>query len=192
MKNAKILINRRLAVLLGMGISAIHCAAGMLTLQFGQLKQITSYRGTVKQIGEWALHVQCMWQVEQSGNILVNQEGLHTDEDTHRTMGILNGLFIDSVRAIVERVQTEDFGRIKISLTDGLTLVVTPNSDGQDEDWRFFAPGKEEAHFVIEAGKIDPDSLPSADAPNEKRPWWKWWSINRRNPRALLRQRSDG
>ncbi|MGF7192302.1 hypothetical protein JOE11_005380 [Robbsia andropogonis] len=158
MKNAKILISQRLAVLLGMEISAIHCAAGMLTLQFGQIRQIKNHRGTVKQVGEWALHVQCMWQVEQWGNVLADQEGLNTDDDTRRTMVILNGLFIDPVHAIVQRVQAEDFGGIQINLPDDLTLVVKPNSDGQDEDWRFFAPGKEEEHFVIVGGKIDPDS----------------------------------
>ena len=41
----------------------------------------------------------------------------------------------------------------------GLSLVVTPIGTADEEDWRLFAPGIDGPHFVIEGGRIAPDSL---------------------------------
>ncbi|CAN0628481.1 protein of unknown function [Burkholderia multivorans] len=40
-----------------------------------------------------------------------------------------------------------------------MRIVITSNGVADEEDWRFFAPGVDAAHFVIEGGRIDPDSL---------------------------------
>ncbi|WP_179403338.1 hypothetical protein [Burkholderia guangdongensis] len=168
MTDTKTVITQHLAVLLGLELSGINHAADMLTLQFGQLRQITTRRGTVKQVGAWALHVQCGWRVEQSGRIVASQDDLGTDDAARRTTERLDGLLVDPIPAVVERVQANASGGIWIDLSHDRRLVVTPNDVAEDEDWRFFAPDSDGPHFVIEGGKIDPDSLPSSGASDEK------------------------
>ncbi|CAG9242880.1 hypothetical protein BDI4_1200001 [Burkholderia diffusa] len=38
-------------------------------------------------------------------------------------------------------------------------LVVIPDGIDDDEDWRFFAPGAEMPHLVIEAGAVAAESF---------------------------------
>lgn len=173
MTDTKTIIIQRLAVLLGQELSGINHAADMLTLQFGELRQITTRRGTVKKVGAWALHIQCGWHVEQSGHLVANQDDLRTDEAARRTIERLDGMLVSPAPAVVERVQANASGCVWIDLSHDRRLVVTPEGVADEEDWRFFAPGGDGPHFVIEGGKIDPDSLPRSGASDEKKPWWK-------------------
>jgi len=176
MTDTKTIITQRLAVLLGLELSGINHAADMLTLQFGQLRQITTRRGTVKQVGAWTLHVQCGWRVEQSGHLVASRDDLRTDDVARRTTERLDRLLVNPSPAVVERVQADASGGVRIDLSLDRGLVITPDGIAEDEDWRFFAPGNDGPHFVIEGGKIDPDSVPSSGASDEKKPWWKRWS----------------
>jgi hypothetical protein len=108
----------------------------------------------------WALHVQCDWSVEQAGRIVASRADLRgTDEDTNRTTESLHRLLVNPVPAVVEKVSPGDAGGVSLDLSNGVTIVVEPELVEGDEDWRFFAPGTDGRHFVIEAGRIDPDSL---------------------------------
>ncbi|WP_231337437.1 hypothetical protein [Paraburkholderia sprentiae] len=46
-----------------------------------------------------------------------------------------------------------------VSLSRGFRLVVTPDRIEGAEDWRFFAPGVDAAHFVIKGGAVAPESF---------------------------------
>lgn len=153
-------ITHRLSVLSGLDVSGVSHAADMLTVHFGPLKQYRTRRGTLLEGGKWALHVQCSWRVERAGSVFANQADLHgTNEDANRTTERLNGLLVSPVPAVVESVSADDAGGVRINLSRDLRIVVTADGVEGDEDWRFFAPGSDGRHFVIEGGKIDPDSL---------------------------------
>lgn len=176
MTDTKAEIIRRLSVLIGLEVSAVSHAADMLTMHFGQLKQYRTRRGTLLEGGAWALHIQCNWHIEQSGSVLASQDDLRTDDAANHTAERLNGLLVSSAPAVVERVQADATGHVWLDLSQSLRLVITPDGIAGDEDWRFFAPGTDGRHFVIEGGKIEPASLPSSGASEEKKPWWKRWS----------------
>ncbi|CAN0625051.1 conserved protein of unknown function [Burkholderia multivorans] len=160
MANVKELIARRLAVLVGLDVSAINHAADLLTIQFGPLRHATTRRGTVKQVGAWALHVQCNWQIERAGDIVATQDDLcGPDDKAHRAAERLDELFVKQGPTTVESVRGSESGGVWIALSAGMRIVITPNGVVDEEDWRFFAPGVDAAHFVIEGGRPDPDSL---------------------------------
>ncbi|WP_413187456.1 hypothetical protein [Paraburkholderia sacchari] len=69
-------IERRLSVLDGLELSRVHHAADMLTLSFGPLRQVKNFKGMVKAVGQWALHVQCSWELEQEGSPVAAREDL--------------------------------------------------------------------------------------------------------------------
>ena len=151
---------QRLCVLVGLNVSGIGHAADMLTMHFGPLKQYRTRRGTLLEVGAWALHIQCRWYVERGGEIFANHADFQgTDEETNRTTERLNELLVAPIPAVVENVWSSATGDVEIILSRGLRIVVTSDGVTGDEDWRFFAPDSDERHFVIEGGKIDPDSL---------------------------------
>jgi hypothetical protein len=153
-------IANRLSVLVGLDVSGVSRAADMLTMHFGPLKQYTTRRGTVLEGGAWALHVQCCWHIDRSDAILANQDDLRgSDEAAMSTTERLTELLVVPNPAVVESVVADATGSLKIALSGKLRLVVTPDGIPEDEDWRFFAPGTDARHFVIEGGKIEPHSL---------------------------------
>jgi hypothetical protein len=154
MTNTKEQIARHLSVLVGLDISGVNHAADMLTLQFGPLRQMVNRKGTVKQVGTWALHVQCRWQIERAGEILATQFDLRgSDDDANRAVGRIYDLLVTSGPTHVENVLANESGGVCLSLSIGLRIAVTPGRV-TEEDWRLFSPGSDAKHFVIEGGTV--------------------------------------
>ncbi|MFL6705087.1 MAG: hypothetical protein ACJ8I3_22660 [Paraburkholderia graminis] len=153
-------IERHLSALRGLNVSGISHAANMLTMQFGSLRQVTNFKGAVKQVGEWALHIQCNWQIERTGEIIATQNALSgTDEEAHRAAEQLDELLVKHGLTIVEDVLANKSGGVILSMSEGLRVTITPAGIPDEEDWRFFSPAPDAKHFVIEGGKIDPYSF---------------------------------
>ncbi|WP_322104967.1 hypothetical protein [Paraburkholderia sp. J41] len=153
-------IEQRLSVLIGLDLSAAGRAADMLTLQFGPLREMTTKRGTVKRVGAWALHVQCDWKIERANEIFADASDFTvSDEGTRATLERIRGLIADGGPLTVERVVVGDSGNVSISMPRRLCLTIVTDAAPDDEDWRFFEPGSDRKHFVIQGGKVEPWSL---------------------------------
>lgn len=160
MLNAKHEITQHLSVVIGLAVSGINHAADMLTLQFGELRMVTTRRGTVKHIGAWALHIQCGWHIERAGAIVATGVDFRkADDETVRATERIRDLLVTSGPITVESVLAGDFGDLCISMSRDTRLVIKSDRVAGDEDWRFFSPGSDGKHFVIEGGMIDPHSL---------------------------------
>jgi hypothetical protein len=71
----------------------------------------------------------------------------------------ISTLLVASVPATVEDVQASASGGVSLVMSKGLHIVITPDGIADEEDWRFFSPGSDGKHFVIEGGAVDPYSL---------------------------------
>ncbi|WP_175976717.1 hypothetical protein [Burkholderia sp. BCC1047] len=153
-------ITRHLAVLEGLDVGGINRAADMLTIQFGPMRQTTTRKGTVKWVGAWALHIQCDWKIHRENDIVATRDDLSgSDDEADRTIEHLDALLIRHGPMMVERARGDESGHAWITLSSGLSLTITPTGIAHEEDWRLFAPGVDAPHFVIEGGRIDPESL---------------------------------
>lgn len=153
-------IEQRLSVLIGLDLSGAGRAADMLTLQFGPIREMTTKRGTVKHVGAWALHIQCAWKIECADEVFAGSPDFAvSDEATRAALERIRGLIADNGPLIVERVMVGDNGGVSISMSRQLRLSIVTDAAPDEEDWRFFEPGSEGNHFVIQGGKVDPGSL---------------------------------
>jgi hypothetical protein len=153
-------IEQRLSALVGLDLSGVGYAADMLTLQFGPLRKAPSRRGTVRHIGLWALHIQCDWRLEQDGHVLASYPDFAISEDSIRvTAHRIRDWLVSSGATKVQSVAVDENAGVELVLSRGFHIFITPDGAEDDEDWRFFAPGVDAAHFVIEGGKIQPGSL---------------------------------
>ncbi|SMG58663.1 hypothetical protein [Paraburkholderia susongensis] len=152
-------IMQRLAVLVGLDVSWVSHAGDMLTMQFGLQRRYT-LRGREREDGAWALHVQCAWQIEWKGDTVATREDLRgPDEKAHDTVRRLHEILVGQGPIKVEDVSADDAGGIAVSFSREYRLVVVPDGVEEDEDWRFFAPGVDAVHFVIEGGTVAPESF---------------------------------
>lgn len=133
----------RLEELVGMPLSGIHLAAGMLSLSLGPLRTITDRRGQPRQVGTLALHIQSPWRVSRNGAVVLSQQDapMHTDDATAPLLG-----------ACVSRVSHTGDGALTIELAGALQIEVlpSPGDDAPDlEWWRLFRPYDGAAHRVF-------------------------------------------
>jgi hypothetical protein len=148
-------IEGRLSVLRGLELSGVNRAADMLTLGFGSLRPVTNSKGVVKYVGAWALHVQCVWRLEKAGHVLATDDDLRGDDEKAReTAHRLQRLLLEHDLPTVDAVAVNEAGGVVLSLSGELCLTVVPDATEGEEDWRFFAPGVDAAHLVIEGGEI--------------------------------------
>lgn len=159
MTDTKAEITKRLAVLVGLEVSWVSHAGDMLTMQFGPQRRYT-HRGREREDGAWALHVQCDWQIKREGFTVATREDLRgSDEKAHDTATRLHELLAGQSPIRFESLSAYDAGGMVVLFSRGYRLAVVPDGIEDDEDWRFFAPGIDTAHFVIEGGKVATESF---------------------------------
>lgn len=159
-------IERATSVLTGKVLWRCLRAADMATFDFGERTTISASRGGTREVGEYALHVQCAWRVTTQDRVIVGNRDLYYpadysegkevspsfdyEKDYNRRDKLLTSLFENGTREFVVReVHVGTAGRIHILLTEGLALELFPNDSLTDEHWRLFEPGKEDRHFVV-------------------------------------------
>jgi len=164
----------KLQQLIGLKLSRMALAADMRTLQFGH----TEARAGGCVVGEYGLHVQCPWRLEDDTRIVTGNDDLYVpyeqNEQLTESFGwekggslqervlrdLLKGYdpetrqIVNSTNLLtVNAVQTDSAGGFCLSLSGGYRFLVFPNGTRR-EAWRLFKPTKDgakssERHFVV-------------------------------------------
>jgi len=156
MSDIREVITQRLSVLVGLKVCGVNRAADMLTVQFGRRIKVRNYRGEWREVGEWALHVQCDWKLSfaGAGNSLVSRSDFSgTDEAIIQAAHKAGDILISGGPTVVQGVSGDAAGGLLIELSRNLELVVISDNLPGNEDWRFFSHGSDD-HLVIECGKV--------------------------------------
>lgn len=143
-------------------------AADLMWLAFGQRQIIKDFRGKPREVGEYALHVQCAWRFVQDEKVVVGNRDLYyprgykdpKDEipkgfnwdvqGTNRCDEVLAELFAGGTNQfVVERVEVRQAGELALILERDLTMQIFPNDSLDGEHWRLFRPGSDEPHSIF-------------------------------------------
>jgi hypothetical protein len=159
-------IQRATNVLVGKPLWRCLRAADMAMFDFGNRKKVPGLRGEWKEVGDFALHVQCAWRLTRQDRVIVGSTDLYYpasyqeddqvpsdfdwDEEPNLRDKRLVSLFEGGTREfMVEKVQPGLAGSLYISLHDGLSLELFPEHSLRKEHWRLFVPSTEQRHFVV-------------------------------------------
>jgi hypothetical protein len=165
-------VMHKLSSVLSLPLAIARDAGNMKNFQFGKIRPHPSGKGTV---GDFALHVQCPWRLVTNEGILTGSadysepavEGEEVNLDDRRSGNLqrkrlreifgtydaeTRSLINEADTLIVTAVHTDRFGGLDIELSGGFRLQVFPNGS-RGENWRFFSPGNDEDHFVVEGGQ---------------------------------------
>ena len=144
--------------LLGLSISDIKFAEAMPMLAFGELKTVTfGKRGRTKQVGAYALHIECPWRLTREQSILVGSDDFFVQlaEGTHRNLlGLRVRAFLElgeSERTVIN-TETEPLGGFKLFLGSNMVFEVLPMISSNESLWRLFEPGNDDNPFVAVKG----------------------------------------
>ena len=158
-------VEQALTPLLGLPLRTFGRAAGLLWMHFGQMRRIPSHRGGTKQVGDWALHVQCAWrlcrqeQIEMASlDYYYNFKGdwlEDWDKPGNSRFDVIATALMTRWQwhpLLVQLLTTDEVGGFSLYLTEGYRLDVYPNHSGGQafgEYWRLFEPGTNHEHFVM-------------------------------------------
>jgi hypothetical protein len=165
-------MNSILLELVGKPLWTCRRAADMATFQFGRRIQVRAHDGRSKEVGEYALHVQCDWRVVKRNAILVGSRDLYYpagyvgggdipvqfnwDRDANRRDELLRALFADETKSFtVRKVVVGNAGACLIELEDDISLEIFPDDSSEDEHWRVFATQDSTKEIVIGGSRGD-------------------------------------
>ena len=179
---------QHLNLLIGLPLCIARRAGDMLVLHFGTIRDVITIRkrdgkerkGTV---GDFALHVQCAWRIEDANRIVTAISDLYYSAETGEHFNYLPNGEIENENKenlrdkkigdllqgydpetrsytnatkllVVEAVDADKFGGAAISLSGGYRFVIFPASSN-GEYWRLFQPATNEKHFVVKGSKSE-------------------------------------
>ena len=158
-----------LAPLQGLVVWGFARAADMLTFQLGEPRVNTSPMGRLREVGEYALHVQCPWRMTEDTRLIVGSGDLFTpampDADRTTFKWDVAGAnwwdyqlreFMSKHAPIrVESIAGDPFGGFRLICSAGVAFEVFPNTSAVPHDdseyWRLLQPGESTKHFVVGA-----------------------------------------
>lgn len=157
-----------LAPLVGIALWDAGRAADLIWFALGPRKTVQGFRGKPKEVGEYALHVQCAWRFVQSEKVLAGNRDLYYPrgyknqreefpkefnwdvQGANRCDEMLATLFAGGAKQyVVQRIEVGQAGEFALLLERGLTLQIFPNDSLEGEHWRIFRPGSGERHSVF-------------------------------------------
>jgi hypothetical protein len=149
-------------------------AADMEMFQFGD-RVTQEFRGDVRTVGEWALHLIGGWRIVARGRVLVGSRdywiparGVSDDDfNPHSVGGSRRDELMKQFIAHGERVHraesatVSEAGDLRLVFADGCVLetltdlgFVEPADDETNECWRLFQPATELPHLVVRPGGV--------------------------------------
>ena len=158
-------IQEALDALIGQPLWASGRAADLEWFEFGSRVTVKDSRGETKQVGEYALHLQCAWRIRCNGKVVVASRDLYyPPEETeerpadfnwdvqggNRRDRLVSALFQhESRKFLVHKVEAGEAGSCTIFFEDDYALEVFPDDSLSGEHWRLFKPYTEAPHFVV-------------------------------------------
>lgn len=168
-------IQEALAVLVGQPLWSSGRAADLEWFEFGGRRTVKDSRGKEREVGDYALHVQCAWRIRCGDKVVVASRDLYyPPEETaeeidtrpenfnwdvqggNRRDKRITELFQNETREFsVQKVEAGEAGAFTIILDQGYALDVFPDDSQSGEHWRLFKPYRGERHFVVSGNGIE-------------------------------------
>lgn len=159
----------RLELLVGSILRQAGRAGDLFWLQFGTISTILR-NGREKKIAQFALNIQCTWRIAKGSKILVASKDKYKPSKLYQGvienfnwdifgMNSLDEKLHDHINSssselIVEAVEADHYGGIKIIFSNDYYLEVFPDESTEEEFWRLIL-GEEKVHFIVTGNGIE-------------------------------------
>lgn len=155
-------IREWLQKLVGLSAWKATFAASTLCMQFGSKREVTARSGKTVLVGEFALHVQELWRLSTTDEILVGATDHHCHEERDNTAEI--GPLVQAALSREPRVLAVEYvraGAFALALEGDLYFEVVPASrapaekNGFDEFWRMLSSDIDGPHFIVTPNGVE-------------------------------------
>lgn len=152
--------------MVGLPLWASGRAANMQWFQFGARRSRTDRRGVTREIGTYALHVECAWRVVGPEGVVVGAADVDYDvegalleirESAERSTRLDARLkrLLDSEELRVIKIDVSDLTFVKITLSAGHVLELVPMDSLPSEQWRLLKNVEPAHHWVVSGAEVE-------------------------------------
>jgi hypothetical protein len=138
-------IDAAIAPLIGLPLWASNRAADLQSFQFGARHLVTSRfvkKGTLREVGTYALHLQCDWSITSPAGPIVGLGMSFNDRDSAVDAWLHDREFL------VEGARSNPRGDLRLKLAEGFILEASTGAADR-EWWRLLQPHNDVPHFVV-------------------------------------------
>jgi hypothetical protein len=160
-------IENALSTLHTLPLNGLGRASNIVWFTFGAIRNVRDYKGVIREVSKYSLHVQCNWKLILGNTILLASTDIYTpktglsgeDEfafDKHgctRFDEISPLINLDSRH--VTSSKANELGDILLVFDDSFELQVFIDRSSSNEQWRLFAAYSNEKHFVMTGEGIE-------------------------------------
>ena len=161
-------------VLIGLPLWNAGRSADLEWFDFGsKLTEVPTQNGGTTVVGEFVLDTECAWHIGgPNGIVVASRDRFYpAGDDPYKD---LNGFEWDKQGAnrcdermnrlleerrdsplIVESIEANNWGGIRLILSEGYILEIFPDDSLDSEYWRFFEPSSRNKHVVVTAHGIE-------------------------------------
>lgn len=165
-------VEKALGALIGLPLWSSGRASSLQWFQFGERTSVISAKGIAKQVGTYALHVQCAWRLAGGSIIAASSDRYYPAGDPFKETLSSFDWDIPGANRCDERIETffseantelltvkqtfaDVFGGFRLLLGTEYVLEVFPDSSVAMEHWRLFRPNRPDTHFVVVGSRIE-------------------------------------
>lgn len=152
-------IERELQKLVGLRAWGPGLAAGMLTVSFGNRYPDTTRSGKEREVGDYALHIQCAWRLVRGSAVVIGFTDYLAAEGQEGANEVWDRLKQEfSTSPIVKKLSHARAGAFSFTLESDLHLEAFPSlsaTNVDEESWRIFTPKSLVSHFVVTPSGIE-------------------------------------
>jgi len=159
--NLSDIIESKLSIINNLPVRYIGRACNMVWIGFGE--DITTKNH--KNVAKYALHLQCDFRIIDSEKIILGSSDIYepnsiTEWTENFNWDISGANLYDEIaktisgiykteQIIVTKISADNYGDIKIEISNGYIIEIFLSSSSKEECWRFFESGNNDSHFVI-------------------------------------------
>jgi len=168
-------IEYALQPLIGQPLLYAGRADSLMWFHFGRRRTVPIRDGKTKEVGDYALHIQCTWRLRDPNHIIVasvdryfpaDEEIQEGDEpfdwdraDVNRGDKRMSDFLAayTNTPLVVTDTKADNLGGIQLTLGNIYTLDVFPDNSLPGEYWRLFHPGESygNPHFIVTGTGLD-------------------------------------
>lgn len=170
----------KLENLLGLPWWSLGRAGDLQWFHFGARKTLQSWSGPVREVGDYALHVQAPWRICSEGKVVLGSHDLSFPPGTSRLDEVPDDFDwkrrptrLDEVATALSRhflprnvteVKRGPCGSLALTFEGSLTLEVFPDAAVECESWRLFVPGDDDREHVVDEASMHAAVIPGVAA----------------------------
>lgn len=167
-------VEKTLRVLIGLPLRDSGRSADLQWFDFGSnLTTVSTRNGETKTVGEYVIDTECAWHIAGPNGIIVGSRDrlypagedpykdlLEFDWDktgANRCDEKIKKLFEERKNKplFVQSLEANNWGGVKINLSENYTFEIFPDDSLGGEYWRFYEPSKSSRHFVVTGQGIE-------------------------------------